>query len=321
MHETLIEGVKLHIDSVLSDGEETYLSGWCVSPEGVENVRLKKDKSIFNGVYGKERPDVKEYYNNKKFHKSGFSITIPKKFKDKKNISLEILRKEKWTEAVKISGEEASSMALPKTADNVFKISKRKTSSLVVVDNFYENPDEVRDFALSCDFQANESYHKGSRTGERYLTEEIKDSFEKHLQKKITGWEEHGANGVFQYCVAGDSLVYHIDSQSYAAMVYLTPDAPPSCGTTMYKSRRTGLRASPTEEDEKKLGKCGGELHYEIFKNNFYDKTDLDVVDIAGNVYNRLVIFDAQTIHAASEYFGDTKENSRLFHIFFFDVK
>ena len=58
-----------------------------------------------------------------------------------------------------------------------------------------------------------------------------------------------------------------------------------------------------------------------IFKNNFYDKTDLDVVDIAGNVYNRLIIFNAQTIHAASEYFGDAKENSRLFQIFFFDAE
>ena len=43
---------------------------------------------------------------------------------------------------------------------------------------------------------------------------------------------------------------------------------------------------------------------------DFFDKTDLDVVDVAGNVYNRLVIFNARAIHSASEYFGDTKENA-----------
>jgi len=32
-----------------------------------------------------------------------------------------------------------------------------------------------------------------------------------------------------------------------------------------------------------------------------------------------LVLFDAKCIHAATEYFGQTKEDSRLFHLFFFD--
>jgi hypothetical protein len=63
-----------------------------------------------------------------------------------------------------------------------------------------------------------------------------------------------------------------------------------------------------------------GKLNYQIFKNNFYDKSGLEVVDVVGNVYNRLFIFNAKSIHAASEYFGDTKENSRLFQIFFFDA-
>ena len=188
-------------------------------------------------------------------------------------------------------------------------------------ENVYEDPHKVREFALSCDFESNDSYHKGKRTNTRHITEELKHLFGKALGKQITKWEEHGMNGVFQYCVAQDSLVYHVDQQSYAAMIFLTPDAPASCGTTLYKSKSTGLRTSPTEKDAERLGRSTGDLHYDIFKNNFYDKTDLDVVDIAGNVYNRLIIFNAQTIHAASEYFGDAKENSRLFQIFFFDAE
>ena len=41
--------------------------------------------------------------------------------------------------------------------------------------------------------------------------------------------------------------------------------------------------------------------------------------DVLGNVYNRLVIFDASAIHSASEYFGTIKENARLWQMFFFD--
>jgi hypothetical protein len=44
-------------------------------------------------------------------------------------------------------------------------------------------------------------------------------------------------------------------------------------------------------------------------------------VDVLGNVYNRLVIFDASAIHSASQYFGTVKENSRLWQMFFFDTE
>ena len=50
-------------------------------------------------------------------------------------------------------------------------------------------------------------------------------------------------------------------------------------------------------------------------KNGF----NLEVVDVAGNVYNRLVLFSGGNIHAASEYFGDCLENCRLWQMFFFD--
>ena len=45
-----------------------------------------------------------------------------------------------------------------------------------------------------------------------------------------------------------------------------------------------------------------------------------DTVDHLGNVFNRLVIFDAQQIHSAAGYFGHTADTGRLFQMFFFDV-
>jgi len=58
-----------------------------------------------------------------------------------------------------------------------------------------------------------------------------------------------------------------------------------------------------------------------MYAGNYYDKTRWETVDVIGNVYNRMVVWDAQRVHAASEYFGDTLENSRLFHMFFFDAE
>ena len=313
MHDTLIKDVKLHVDSIEKEGENINISGWCGSSSvDVNYIRLKCDnKNYLPSLFGKKREDVSDYYSNKKFLNSGFEITAPREVENAKKAKIEILKNKKWETVVEVT--------IQKECE--FKISSNSTPNFLVVDNFYENPNEVRDFALSCDFVSHPQYHKGKRTEEQYIPDTIKEKFERLLHCEIVNWEAHSANGVFQYCTAEDKLVYHVDSQAYAAVVYLTPDAPASCGTTFFKSGRTGLRGSPTKEDCEKLNKSEEELSFEIFKNNFYDKTNLEVVDVLGNVYNRLVIWDAKLIHAASEYFGDNKENSRLFHMFFFDIK
>ena len=321
MHETLIEDVKLYIDSVDSQDDELNVTGWCASDsDKIDNVRLSKGKDSFVAVYGKERKDVQKYYENKNFLKSGFSISIPQKFKDPEGLCLEVLKKKTWTKAVDIKGQEAWALTEEKGSVD-FKISKKLNPELMVIDNFYENPDEIRDFALSRRFAPHLEYHKGQRTESKYIPDGIKETLETLLRMKITSWENQGANGVFQFCTAEDALVYHVDTQNYAAVVFLTPNAPTSCGTTFFRSKSTGLMRSPTDQDSEKLGKSKDDLYFDIFRNNFYDKTDLEVVDVVGNVYNRLVIWDAKLIHAASEYFGDQKENSRLFHMFFFDAK
>jgi hypothetical protein len=57
-----------------------------------------------------------------------------------------------------------------------------------------------------------------------------------------------------------------------------------------------------------------------IFAGGFFDRTRFEEVDRIGNVYNRLVLWNAKMIHAASGYFGQTIANSRLFQLFFFDA-
>jgi hypothetical protein len=189
---------------------------------------------------------------------------------------------------------------------------------IVVVDDFYEYPDWVREYAMNnLDFNPS-GYHKGQRSSDRLILEGTKEKFEEILGKKIINWNhESYANGVFQYCTSQDPIVYHVDSQTYAAMVYLTPNAPLQTGTATYKSKITGA----TRFDEP-----SGDKYYKTFKGlssdmNFYDSSTYELVDSIANVYNRLVMFDSKSIHAATGYFGDAIENARFFHLFFFDVE
>ena len=41
-----------------------------------------------------------------------------------------------------------------------------------------------------------------------------------------------------------------------------------------------------------------------VWEKKHLDPTPWEKVDVVGNVYNRLVIWDAHAIHQASQYFG-----------------
>ena len=180
-----------------------------------------------------------------------------------------------------------------------------------VVDNFYRDPDAVRSFALQQEYEPSGpgKPYIGSRTYKQFLFPGIKEEFEYIMNRKITAWESHGMNGRFQYNVEGEPLVYHADLQQWAAMLYLTPNAPYETGTMTHALKGTDIRHLSHPE----VGRC-----FRPGSRNL-DKTPFEDVDIIGNVYNRLVIFNAGYLHSACGYFGWTKENSRLWQMFFFD--
>jgi len=202
-----------------------------------------------------------------------------------------------------------------KEETNQFTFLTDPKSTVWVVDNFYDNPDEVRKFALEQEF-GDESVitgFVGRRTFNQFLFPGLKEAFESVMGKKITKWEEHGMNGRFQICWSGERLVYHCDSQRWGGMIYLTPNAPFQCGTTLYADKKNRARTYYDPGWDDYWSNTPGDCHL--------DRTPFEPVDVLGNVYNRLVIFDASCIHSASEYFGTNKENARLWQMFFFDTE
>jgi len=192
-----------------------------------------------------------------------------------------------------------------------FKITDGEDKRLFVVDNFYEDPLAVRNYALSQYFFDDEGY-LGMRTRKQFFFDGVKERFEKIINKKILSWEEQSMNGRFQTCKAGTPLVYHCDQQKWAAMVYLTPDAPIECGTSFYRHKQT------KKHHNSQFYNNNDDLTAVFNQKTFLDKTPYEMVDTVGNVFNRLVIFDGGLIHAASEYFGWDIPSSRLFHMYFF---
>jgi len=217
---------------------------------------------------------------------------------------------------VDLRGEEPQQVELKQNDDHNLKINSeyKKNKRAFIIDNFYEDPYSVRKYALEQEFFDDEGY-VGKRTRTTHFFPGIKETFEDIIGDKITAWEEYGMNGRFQNNVAGERLVWHCDHQRWAAMVYLTPGAPPSCGTSTFMHKETRIH----HNDQMTWGQDG--TGYKVFPaKTWCDGTPYEKVDTFGNIFNRLVIFDGGAIHAANEYFGSDLEDSRLWHMFFFDT-
>lgn len=185
-----------------------------------------------------------------------------------------------------------------------------RTPQLIVVDDYLPDPDEVRAVALAEPFV--KMHCAGLRTQAQFLhLAPFRSDFSALLGRALTHWDDNDANGRFQCCLAADAIPYHSDSQSYAGVLFLTPDAPREAGISFFEGRLGGLRRRSTDAQKMALTFGGGAE---------FDRSRWIEVDRVANLYNRLVLFDAHLAHGASAYFGDCIENGRLFQNFFFDV-
>lgn len=209
----------------------------------------------------------------------------------------------------------------PEVDDSVVsEINPSAKRELIVVDNFYTNPYNVRKYAMeNMNFVGQSDFYRGNRTDDTFIVDGTKEKFEELLGKKIINWEN--GNGLFQWCPGDTPIVYHVDQQEYAAIIFLTPNAPLNSGTKTFRSKITGA----THFDGDNLNESN-KKYLDTFSGygdslSFYESVSFEEVDSVANVYNRLVIWNATSIHAASNYFGDIIDNSRFFQLFFFDVE
>jgi predicted O-methyltransferase YrrM len=194
---------------------------------------------------------------------------------------------------------------------------------LIVIDNFYKNPHETRKYILTQEFSVRGNY-PGQRTVS-YATQHLKDIIQGYVMPfggKITDFpipDENNNksnaniyNGSFQYTTSRDRSWVHIDGyNNWGGVLYMTPNAPLSSGTAFYKFND----GATCQRDQDILeNKTDTDTYSQ-------DMTKWQLVDRAGNVFNRLILFNSKRFHMSMDYFGDSKENGRLFQVFFFSTE
>lgn len=186
----------------------------------------------------------------------------------------------------------------------------------LIIDGFYNNVDEVREFALNQEFAVRGNY-PGMRTLP-FINESIKQTIQNLIMPfagNITYWGDD-YTGAFQYTTSRDRSWIHSDyTTNWAAVVYLTPDAPVTSGTGLFRLKENSLRnwdnTKHTPEENKNA----------IHNKYSQDYTKWDLVDRFGNIYNRMVLYRGDIFHVSMDYFGQDKYDGRLFQVFFFNTE
>lgn len=184
--------------------------------------------------------------------------------------------------------------------------------------NFFENPDYIRNTALGFEtWPCGQHPYGGNWPGERtdYLsaiTPEVFEIFWRSFYKAME-WEDEKPvhfESFFQFCKLqdGDSWVHQdIMTQGFThvGLIYLTPNAPEHAGTTIYKPKE----GKSIEDIKDKEGNIPGDHNVYDIKHEFK------------NIYNTCVLYSPDELHSSSAYFGDHKNNARLTLVFFAAVK
>lgn len=200
-----------------------------------------------------------------------------------------------------------------------------------VIDNFFTDPDSVREIALKRLEQYTElindkgEFYPGIRVS---LTDEVGldlvDKITKHIKRKPIAVEAsfHLTSGIH------DCGLIHQDIKRYAGVVYLNPEPPKDSGTLFYT-----LRDDVTEEDvndtnefiTKRFNEASTTLDINIIEafikiKNKYNDLLFNIEKSIENVYNRMIIYKGgSTYHCPDISFGESLEDSRLVVVFWFD--
>jgi len=195
----------------------------------------------------------------------------------------------------------------------------------MVIDDFYESPDLVRDWALSQEFFKGE---RGSWPGLRteLLHVSNPELFNLTLKKLLFVLKDYGYTEIldmqtgFQIIEGswGTGWVHDDDPKLHVAgVIYLTPDAPVAAGTTIYADQPDFDGEKYTDLFMKDVFSKTPEERAQYSKYREEQKAHFTPTIKLGNVYNRCVIFDTRNWHSADNFFGDEIANSRLTQVFF----
>lgn len=202
-----------------------------------------------------------------------------------------------------------------------------KLFPIACIDDFYQNPDDIREYALSLEYYPSDGGYPGKRTKAIHeLDRSLFDHFCGRLMSLYYNFDNTQLNwniGTYFQLIENMSEDKNSPKNSgwihqdlglvFAGIIYLTPGIDPSCGTSIFKLKN--------EQNYDTFDiTVRSKFHTKQIDNN-YDETivkhNSQFIETArfDNYYNRLISFDSDVYHGVTNYYSSTEP--RLTQVFF----
>ena len=194
--------------------------------------------------------------------------------------------------------------------------------SIVIVDDFLNNAQQLREAALRLTYPQQEGAFPGRNSLERLQLEGLVPQVSRILGEPLALLDPPQSHAKCRITLAADvgRAKVHVDRSHWSGILYLS--RPEDCrgGTDFFRHRRTNTDRAPINEDEMRaMGYASmAEMHEDIIEKDSNDDSAWELIMRVPMRFNRLVLLRPWLWHTAGEGFGDRPENGRLVYLMFF---
>ncbi len=195
--------------------------------------------------------------------------------------------------------------------------------SLIVVEDFYVDPEAVRQRALACDYPpvTGPRTFPGRNGAEPFLPPDLDRMISMLLGEKVVSCARpRSFHGSFRITMADEESRYHVHvDPSYLCWVgvlYLNPPEQCRGGTAFYRHKELELDRTPPQEELEARG------YPDLATLLAQDGPEPDKWEHLMTVpmrFNRLILYRPWIWHSAAPGFGDSNETGRLIQVFSFE--
>jgi len=197
--------------------------------------------------------------------------------------------------------------------------------TFITIDDFYEDPYKVREYALTCEYDNDKvsgNYNNGNApwpgkmSKKPYLVPGLDLNVSKMLKRNVIQHlgKDSGKFRISKVTDTSNNLVHADDSLNnfplYAGVVYLNPDVIDTEGTIFYKHKPSNERVLTSKDEYKRIVANGED------KDISYWQREL----VSYVTWNRLIIYPGHMFHGIGPLFGSTDESARLVQVFFWET-
>ena len=195
-------------------------------------------------------------------------------------------------------------------------------TSLILVDDFIDNPHALREAALRLTYPHGENMFPGRNSVERINLEGLAGQVSRLVGEPLAPMPPTQAHAKCRITLGGDTgkAKVHVDAAHWSGILYLS--RPEDCrgGTEFFRHLPTNSdRTAYNDAEARALGFPSARgMTTSILDSDSTDDSKWEMTMRVPMRFNRLVLLRPWLWHTAGEAFGDSMENGRLVYLMFF---